>query len=64
MSMAKKSLWHPGDVDAQNLLGTTRTLDGEQGEHLQEPMEPGLVSRSGWAVVDDSTRPLFDKDGF
>ena len=57
----KKVVWHPGGVDPQNLQGTTRTLDGEEGEYLQEPMEPGLVSRSGWAIVDDSTRPLFDK---
>ena len=57
-------LWHFGDDDPQNLLGTTRTLDGEQGEKLQEPMEQGLVSRAGWAVVDDSTRPLFDSANF
>ena len=29
-----------------------------------EPIEPGLVSRSGWALVDDSTRPLFDSADF
>jgi hypothetical protein len=23
-------------------------------------MEPGLISRDGWTIVDDSARPLFD----
>jgi alpha-glucosidase (family GH31 glycosyl hydrolase) len=56
--------WHPGLVDTENLLGTTRTLDDVIGDNLKQPMEPGLVSRSGWAVVDDSTRPLFDSADF
>lgn len=60
----KKITWHPGDVDPQNLMGTTRTLDGNVGDKTQEPMEPGLVSRAGWALVDDSTRPLFDSTNF
>ena len=60
----KPVIWHPGDADPENLQGTTRTLDGATGSHTHEPIEPGLVSRSGWAVVDDSTRPLFDSDDF
>jgi len=44
-------VWHPGDVDAQNLHGTTRTLDFING---YAPLEPGLMSRAGWAVLDDS----------
>ena len=60
----KQVTWHPGDTDTENLQGTTRTLDGATGSHTREPIEPGLVSRSGWAVVDDSTRPLFDSDDF
>ena len=56
--------WHPGDQDPENLLGTTRTLDRARGSQTQEPIEPGLVSRSGWALVDDSTRPLFDSADF
>src|SRR5512137_1647989 len=40
--------WHYGDRDWDNLGGTARTLDGADGRvHL----EPGLVSRSGWAVA-------------
>jgi alpha-glucosidase len=56
--------WHPGLGDDQNLQGTTRTLDGATGEKTKEPIEQGLVSRSGWAVVDDSSRPLFDSADF
>ena len=56
--------WHPGMVDEENLKGTTRTLDGALGEKTKEPIEDGLVSRSGWAVVDDSSRPLFDSADF
>ncbi len=56
--------WHPGDKDPANLQGTTRTLDGALGSKTREPIEQGLVSRSGWALVDDSTRPLFDSADF
>lgn len=56
--------WHPGTPDTGNLLGTTRTLDGALGDKTKEPIEPGLVSRDGWALVDDSTRPLFDSANF
>ena len=60
----KPVTWHPGDKDPNNLLGTTRTLDRARGSQTQEPIEQGLVSRSGWALVDDSTRPLFDSTDF
>jgi alpha-glucosidase len=56
--------WHPGLEDPENLQGTTRTLDGALGSKTQQPIEPGLISRSGWALVDDSTRPLFDSADF
>ena len=57
----KKVVWHYGDEDSQNLMGTTRTLDKADGWNLNpsDPMEPGVVSRSGWSVVDDSQRHLF-----
>ena len=55
----KKVLWTPGMEDDQNLMGTTRTLDGCDGDKLgKEPMEQGIVSRSGWSVVDDSRTHL------
>ncbi|MGA9063660.1 MAG: hypothetical protein WB341_18615, partial [Terracidiphilus sp.] len=60
----KSIVWHPGLENPQNLLGTTRTLDTARGSKTEEPIEQGLVSRSGWALVDDSTRPLFDSADF
>ncbi|HEY1160857.1 MAG TPA: TIM-barrel domain-containing protein, partial [Terracidiphilus sp.] len=60
----KEVVWHPGLTDPENLQGTTRTLDGALGSKTQEPIGEGLVSRSGWALVDDSTRPLFDSADF
>ena len=60
----KQVTWHPGLADPENLQGTTRTLDGALGSKTKEPIEPGLISRSGWALVDDSTRPLFDSADF
>jgi alpha-glucosidase (family GH31 glycosyl hydrolase) len=54
--------WHPGLADTANLGGTARTLDGVQGSNVK--LEPGLISRDGWTLVDDSTRPLFDSADF
>ncbi|MGO9324601.1 MAG: TIM-barrel domain-containing protein [Terracidiphilus sp.] len=61
---AKKVVWHPGDADTGNLEGTTRTLDTARGSKTEEPIGEGLVSRAGWVMVDDSTRPLFDSADF
>ena len=60
----KPVVWKPGTIDPENLQGTTRTLDGALGAKTKEPIGNGLVSRSGWAVEDDSTRPLFDSADF
>ncbi|MGA2907942.1 MAG: TIM-barrel domain-containing protein [Terracidiphilus sp.] len=60
----KKVVWHPGDADTGNLQGTTRTLDTARGSKTEEPIGQGLVSRDGWVLVDDSTRPLFDSADF
>ena len=46
--------WFPGKTDSLNLKGTCRTLDGLMGDSKRKEMENGLVSRSGWAVIDDS----------
>ncbi len=43
--------WHPGDSDPLNLKGTTRTLDFINGS---APLHDGLISRSGWALLDES----------
>lgn len=50
--------WSPGQEDTQNLLGTTRTLDGAHGRSKMQEMEQGIISRSGWAVIDDSPAAL------
>ena len=62
----KKVVWHYGDEDTQNLMGTTRTLDRYYGSQYhprsnkrRSSMEQGLLSRGGWTVVDDSERHLF-----
>ena len=60
----KDVVWRPGMDDSENLMGTTRTLDGARGDKTKEPIEAGLVSREGWTLVDDSTRPLFDSTDF
>ncbi len=60
----KPVVWRPGTEDPDNLKGTTRTLDGALGDKTKEPIGNGFVSRSGWAVEDDSTRPLFDSADF
>ncbi len=60
----KPVTWRPGTIDLQNLQGTTRTLDGALGDKTREPIGNGFISRSGWAVEDDSSRPLFDIDDF
>jgi len=60
----KQVTWRPGTPDTANLQGTTRTLDGALGGKTKEPMDPGLISRAGWVLVDDSSRPLFDSTDF
>ena len=52
----KPVVWKPGMPNKGNLFGTTRTLDTVSGS---TPLEPGLISRDGWVLVDDSHTPLF-----
>lgn len=58
---ATNTTWHYGDPDHGNLRGTTRTLDQVSGHTL---LEPGLLSRQGWVVVDDSHSLLFNDTGW
>jgi alpha-glucosidase (family GH31 glycosyl hydrolase) len=53
--------WRYGDADAGNLLGTARTLDRVSGA---TQLEPGLLSRDGWVVVDDSRTLVFDESAW
>ncbi len=56
-----ETIWHYGDEDDGNLLGTTRTLDQVSGA---TQLEPGLLSCNGWIVVDDSASLVFTEDGW
>jgi alpha-glucosidase (family GH31 glycosyl hydrolase) len=58
---ATGAIWHLGDQNPRNLSGTYRTLDRADGPVA---LEPGLVSRSGWAVVDDTHSLLFNEQGW
>jgi hypothetical protein len=53
--------WRHGMRPRGNLGGTARTLDAVAGK---TPLKPGLVSRQGWAVVDDSQTLVFDEAGY
>ena len=43
--------WRPGQRNRANLGGTAETLDGWVGARA---LEPGLLSRDGWFLLDDS----------
>jgi hypothetical protein len=58
---ASGAVWRYGEPDSANLKGTTRTLDEVNGA---TPLDAGLLSRSGWSVVDDSFSLLFDERGW
>lgn len=50
--------------DAENLLGTMRTLDGRSSiPDLLPRMERGILSRRGVTAVDDTATPLFVRGG-
>jgi hypothetical protein len=47
--------------EVSNLGGTTRTLDQANG---RVDLGPGVLSREGFAVLDDSKTMLFESDGW
>ena len=49
-------LWYPGKEDALNLKGTRRTLDTGSGDNYRNDLEQGIISRAGWAVIDESPK--------
>ncbi len=53
--------WRYGMRQSGNLKGTARTLDGDSGA---TELENGLLSKSGWAVVDDSKSLVFNETGW
>lgn len=60
----KQVSWHPGVKDLHNLGGTARTLDGMNGgfdgDGKAVDLGRGIISRSGWYLLDDSSSHLFD----
>ena len=62
----KTVTWRPGASSEGNLKGTTRTLDGCKGfqklSHTESELELGILSRDGWAIVDESGRHLLQAD--
>ena len=58
--------WVPGASADGNLMGTFRTLDGCKGfdqiNYKGDPYEPGILSRDGWAIVDESERHVLTED--
>ena len=55
----EKVKWYPGADASGNLLGTARTLDRCDGETVIDPYDPGIISKDGWAVIDESGRHVF-----
>ncbi len=56
------SVWRHGlDAGPGRLGGTARTLDEADGA---VPLEPSVVSRDGYAVLDDSASPVLDAEGW
>jgi len=53
--------WFYGQENNTNLKGTVRTLDRVNGAI---PLNPGLISRSGWALVDDSNSLIINREGW
>ena len=51
-----ETIWYPGKDDAMNLKGTRRTLDGGSGDNYRPDLEQGILSRSGWAIIDESPK--------
>ena len=68
-------VWRPGMVQEGNLKGTTRTLDGLDGDiQTQEwvadmkigerrELDDGLLATDGWTLIDDSRGYVFDSEG-
>lgn len=73
----KNVVWKPGMEPAGNLKGTVRTLDGIDSRtdrntlnrfrrngkpSYERPLEDGILSRDGWAIVDESGRHVMEKN--
>lgn len=58
---ASNQIIHIDDPNPGLLPGTTRTLDEADGAI---PLKPGLLSRSGWTQIDDTSSLLFNSEGW
>ena len=58
---ATGATWYYGMENRSNLKGTVRTLDEVNGA---TELKPGLISRSGWSLVDDSHSLVFTDEGW
>jgi hypothetical protein len=54
------SIWRYGE-GTSDLGGTARTLDDADG---RVPLDSGVISKMGYAHIDDSSSMLFNEDGF
>lgn len=54
----KEILWYEGKDDAMNLMGTGRTMDADIGDTQRPTIEQGILSRDGWAIIDESPRTM------
>lgn len=52
------SIWRPGLRDTRNLGGALESLDGLKGAPTSGVIAHGLLSRSGWHLVDDAHSAL------
>lgn len=55
-----QQVWHFGE-SVESLKGTARTLDNADGAI---PLEESVISRKGYAVLDDSHTMVLDKNGW
>ncbi|MDP4274509.1 MAG: glycoside hydrolase family 31 protein [Bacteroidota bacterium] len=69
----KKKTWKPGMANSGNLSGTTRTLDGCDGDSSYNwntrkkekiKLEEGIISKDGWVAIEDAQRPVFDNSDY
>ncbi|HTR98661.1 MAG TPA: hypothetical protein VML00_02855, partial [Bacteroidota bacterium] len=51
--------WAPGDSDRANLGGISSSLDGARRGRLPKQL-PGILSRAGYFLLDDSRTPVWD----
>lgn len=49
----REVVWYPNKQDRHNLKGTMRTLDSASGDSHRGMLEDGVISRSGWAIIDE-----------